>query len=71
MDRDEGKTDIDFLLTRNVSIPTPIPTADPPENTKIASISLRKVLLAPANSKPKQKPTTNLCEATAPTNKNT
>lgn len=49
----------------------PIPTADPAENTKIASTSLKRVLLAPANSNPKQNPTTNLWEATAPTNKNT
>lgn len=47
-----------FIL--NVNIPIPIPTADPAENTNIASISLKKVLLAPANSNPKQNPITNL-----------
>lgn len=65
------KIKIYFLLTLNVNIPIPIPIADPTENTNIASISLRKVLLAPANSNPKQNPITNLWEATAPTNKNT
>lgn len=54
------KIKIYFLLTLNVNIPIPIPIADPTENTNIASISLRKVLLAPANSNPKQNPITNL-----------
>jgi len=52
-------------------MPMPIPTTDPIANRKIANINLGTDLLTPANSSPKQKPTTNLCDATAPVNNST
>lgn len=52
-------------------MPIPIPITDPMANTKIANINLGTDLLTPANSNPKQKPTTYLCDATAPVNNNT
>jgi len=52
-------------------MPMPIPMTDPMANRKIANINLGTDLLTPANSSPKQKPTTNLCDATAPVNSNT
>lgn len=59
------------LFTWNVNIPMPIPMTDPIANMKTANTNLGIDLLAPANSKPKQKPTTNLCDATAPVSNST
>ena len=50
-----------------INIPTPIPITDPKEKVNMLNMYFVLLVLSEEdNSMPKQKPTTNLCEAMAP-----
>lgn len=60
-----------MALTFSRPAPVAIPATDPPENSATLIRFAQSVPVVAHNSAPRQKPTTNLCDATAPSKRST